>query len=140
MTGVAEPVPPLLHRRLRAEILAFKASEARRRFPVVVHVGVPGRPHEGFAEHPGSHLDHALRTEIVGALVQRVDVTEPPVTWVTRPGGLDLHESDQAWLAAALAAYAEEGLPLTMVVLTRSGWYDPRSGTRRTWVRLRPRS
>lgn len=133
-------MPPLLHRRLRAAILAFKASERRRRFPPVVHVGVPGSEHESFCEHPVGILDHALRTEIITALVGRFDLAEPPVTWVTRPGGLDLHESDQLWLAAALAAYAEESLPLTMVVITRTGWYDPRSGTRRTWVRLRPRS
>lgn len=140
MTGVEEPVPRDLQRRLRAGILAFKATEQRRRFPTAVHVGVPGEDHPAFTERPGDALDHGLRTEIVGALLEGADGPYAPLTWLTRPGEPVPHDADHAWLAAALAAYAEAVLPLTMVVMTRSGWYDPRSGTRRTWVRLRARS
>lgn len=140
MTGVEEPVPRDLQRRLRAGILAFKATEHRRRFPLAVHVGVPGEDHPAFTEQPVDTLDQGLRTEIVGVLLERIDGPEAPVTWLTRPGEPVHHDADHAWLAAALAAHAEAALPLTMVVMTRSGWYDPRSGTRRTWVRLRPRS
>ena len=60
-----------------------------------------------------------------------------PWVWLTRSGELALHDLDVAWLAAAATAYAEAGADLTMVVVTRRGWRDPRSGVGRTWVRLR---
>ena len=62
-----------------------------------------------------------------------------PLVWLTRPGELDLQDVDAAWLAAARTAYAEAAAPLTMVVVTRRGWRDPRSGVRREWKRLRQR-
>jgi hypothetical protein len=57
--------------------------------------------------------------------------------WLTRPGELALHDLDVAWLSAAASAYAEAGADLTMVVVNRRGWRDPRSGAGQTWVRLR---
>jgi hypothetical protein len=93
-----------------------------------------------FALTPGDDADHALRTDVVAALLRRT--TRPgvePVLWLTRPGPLDLQDEDAAWLAAARAATGEAGRALTMVVVTRKGWRDPRSGVQRTWRRLRPR-
>jgi hypothetical protein len=61
-----------------------------------------------------------------------------PLVWLTRRGDpVVLQDVDARWLAAARAAYAEAGVPLTFVVVGRRGWHDPRSGTGRTWVRLR---
>jgi hypothetical protein len=75
----------------------------------------------------------------VAALLRRTAGTEPRLVWLTRPGDLALQDLDAAWLAATRAAGAEAGLPLTMVVVTRHGWRDPRSGAGRTWKRLRAR-
>jgi hypothetical protein len=57
--------------------------------------------------------------------------------WLTRSGELALHDLDVEWLTAAASAYAEAGVDLTMVVVNRRGWRDPRSGVGQTWVRLR---
>lgn len=69
-----------------------------------------------------------------GAPTPRAD----PFVWLTRRGDpAVLQDLDARWLAAARAAYAEAGSPLTFVVVGRRGWHDPRSGVGRTWVRLR---
>ena len=60
-----------------------------------------------------------------------------PIVWLTRPGELDLQDVDAAWLAASRAAFAEAERELTFVVVTRTGWRDPRTATQRTWRRLR---
>ena len=57
--------------------------------------------------------------------------------WLTRPGELEPQDVDLAWLAAAQSAYAEAGRDLTWVVVTRHGWWDPRSDVRRVWQRIR---
>jgi len=59
--------------------------------------------------------------------------------WLTRPGSLALEDVDAQWLRAARSAAAEAGVALTLVVVTRSGWVDPRSGACRVWKRLRER-
>ena len=59
--------------------------------------------------------------------------------WLTRTGDFVLEDPDAAWLSAARSAYAEAGLCITMVVVTRRGWWDPRSGASRKWKRLRAR-
>ena len=61
------------------------------------------------------------------------------MVWLTRAGDLDLQDVDAAWLSAARAAGAEAGIDLTLVVVTRRGWSDPRSGVSREWKRLRSR-
>lgn len=80
-----------------------------------------------------AHLDHV-------AHVAHVAQGPDPLVWLGRAGHLEWEDPDAAWLSAALAAFGEAGRPLTMVVVTREGWWDPRSGTRRTWRRLRDRS
>lgn len=125
---------------MRAAVLAFKASEPRRIVPPVVHVGAPGGRAASFADLPADRLDHGLRTEVMAALLSRALVHDSqPVTWLTRPGELETHDADLAWLAAARSAYGEADVPLTMAVVTRDGWRDPRTGRGATWKRLRDR-
>jgi hypothetical protein len=57
-----------------------------------------------------------------------------------RPGELAAHDLDPPWSTAARAACEEAGLPFRFVVVTRSGWWEPATGRRRHWQRLRDRS
>lgn len=128
---------------LRRAVLEHSLAEPRRRhYPPVLHVGVPGQRTwtfpAGLAQEPPGPTDHALRTDVVAALLARARTSTPaPLVWLTRPGPLHVQDVDAAWLAAARAASAEAGAPLAMVVVNRTGWRDPRTGTGRTWARLR---
>ena len=140
MEGIGEPVCPHLHATLRRAVLEHVTSERRRAFPPLLHVGTPGGPQALFATDPADPMDQALRTDVVAAMLARQRTTSvAPLVWLTRPGDLCLQDVDAAWLAAARGVAAEAGLPLTMVVVTRRGWWDPRSGATRTWRRLRVR-
>ena len=140
MEGLVEPLPSVLHASLRRAVLEHALSERRRCFVPALHVGTPGGVQAVLALTPGDRLDHSLRSDVVAALWHRVDAEVPaPLTWLTRPGDLGLQDLDAAWLAAARAACGEAGTPLTLVVVTRCGWRDPRSGLTRTWRRLRRR-
>ena len=139
MEGIREPLTAREHRTLRRAVLEHALSERRRIFAPLLHVGAPGGPQALFAPGRPADTDHALRTDVVAALLRRTAGTEPRLVWLTRPGDLALQDVDAAWLAATRAAGAEAGLPLTMVVVTRHGWRDPRSGAGRTWKRLRAR-
>lgn len=140
MPVLVDPVPDRLAAVLRRAVLSLRTDERRRVFAPVVHLGGPGGPEVAHGVRSGELLDHALRADIVAALLRRADHgAGPPLLWLTRTGELALHDVDAAWLAAGRAAYAEAGVPLTMVVVTRQGWWDPRSGTRRVWKRLRER-
>lgn len=140
MPALTEPVAADQASALRGAVLSFRAGERRRVFAPVLHVGDPAGRHVSYDVRADEALDHALRVEVVAALLLRSrSLTEDPVVWLTRPGELASHDVDAAWLPAAEAAYAEAGLPLTLVVVTRSGWYDPRSGLTRRWQRLRQR-
>lgn len=125
---------------LRLAVARFRQREQRRSFPPVVHVGTPGGGEADFVDLSWHPLDHALRSEVVAALLSRARERTPvPVSWLTRSGPLVTEDADLRWYAAARAAYGEAGVPLAMVVITRDGWYDPRSETRREWKRLRLR-
>lgn len=140
--GLVEPVPPALHRLLRRAVLDHALSERRRVHLPLVHVGVPGEGERVFAVRREDGLDHGLRTDVAAALLAvagRSPGPVPPLVWLTRSGALDLQDVDAQWLAAARAAYAEAQVPLLMVVANRKGWRDPRTGTARTWQRLRHR-
>ncbi len=140
MEGLVDPLPRDLHAALRRAALDHALSERRRLFTPALHVGSPGGVQAVLALEPGERLDHALRTDLVAALRHRVAGEVPaPVTWLTRPGDLALQDLDALWLAAARAAWAEAGASLTLVVVDRHGWRDPRSGLTRTWRRLRRR-
>ncbi len=138
--GIDEPVDRMTARTLRRAVLDHHHTERRHRFPPLLHVGVPGATEDVVAAEPDGGADHALRADIVAALLQRARRGgTPPLVWITRPGPLDLQDVDAAWLAAARTATAEAGVGLTMVVVTRRGWLDPRSAVRREWKRLRQR-
>ncbi len=141
--GLAEPVDPGLSRALRAAALELRDRRRTRRFPPEVSVGGLGLPRalrDTVVELDADPLDHTLRCELVAALLARALAEEQrPVAWLARPGPLVWHDLDAAWWPAFAAAYAEAAVPLTAVVVTRTGWYDPRSGLTREWRRLRHR-
>jgi len=140
MPVLTEPLGAVQATALRATVLAFKAGEQRRTFAPALHIGAPGGPAVRHDLRTDEVLDHALRTEVVAALLLRCrPLASTPTVWLTRPGEPVWHDLDAAWLPPAMAAYAEAGLPLTFVVVTRHGWYDPRSGLTRRWRRLRDR-
>ena len=128
-------------RSLRLAVAGFRMGEPRRTCPPSVHAGVPGRLTElevGFEEGRRCRLDADLRIEIAAALLSRsLTLTPAPTMWLTRPGELTAHDTDLAWLAASTLAAAEVGLEVAFVVITRRGWYDPRTGAGQQWVRLR---
>lgn len=125
-------------------------AERRRRYPPLLHLGrpggldvvVPATAADGQAE-----LDHALRVDVLAAALHRlrhltgevVPAQATPLVWLSRCGELDLQDLDAAWLAAATAAFAEAQVDLTLVVVTRQGWCDPRTGVGVTWRRVRVR-
>jgi len=134
-------LPPAAHHALRLAVGQFRQLESRRHFPAVVHVGRPGGGYADFVDLDEHRLDHALRIEVVAALLSRARVAmRRPVLWLTRAGDLGTEDVDLRWLAAARQAYGEARVPMAMVVVTRAGWYDPRSGARREWARLRLRA
>jgi len=141
--GIHEPVPRPLLAVLRRAVLDHTRAERRRCFPPVVHVGLPGGVEDVFAAgpaEPAESLDLALRTDVLAAMHRiRRPGGSVPLVWLTRAGDLDLQDVDAAWLAAARAAGAEAGVVLPLVVVTRRGWSDPRTGVRREWKRLRTR-
>lgn len=138
--GLVEPLAPRLAALLRRAVLDHATSEPRRSFPARLHVGTPGGRQRVLALD-ADETDHALRTDVVAAMLAGASVggAGEPVVWLTRPGELDLQDVDAQWLAAALAACGEAGRPLTLVIVNRHGWRDPRSGTARHWKRLRRR-
>jgi hypothetical protein len=136
--GLQEPVPRDLRALLRRAVLDHAVSERRRHYFPLLRVGRPGGASSVFAVRPDETADHALRADVVAAMLRRTRAPEgTPLVWLTRAGDLDLQDVDAAWLAAARTAYAEAGAPLTMVVVNRRGWRDPRSGVGHVWSRLR---
>jgi hypothetical protein len=132
---------------LRRLVLEHKAAERRHRFPAVLHLGGPGRPEAGgiVGEHAGAdagRLDHALRCDVLEALLKRATRTDPGrplMTWLTRPGTLEVQDLDLEWLRAVARVNAETDRALPSLVVTRDGWRDPASGVERRWRRLRQR-
>ncbi|MDF1603163.1 hypothetical protein [Nocardioides sp. YIM 152315] len=142
--GIREPVGPPLTTVLRRAVLDHAQREKRRVHPPLLHVGWPGAREEVFAVEAGDVLDHTLRCDVVAAMLRTARRHAPvtgavPMLWLTRPGPLEVEDVDLAWLAAARAATGEAGVDLTLVVVNRHGWLDPRSGVRREWKRLRQR-
>ncbi|MBZ5736947.1 hypothetical protein [Nocardioides mangrovi] len=140
--GIQAPVAPALHGLLRRAVLDHRAAERRRAFAPRLHVGRPGGVTEVLACGPEGGYDHALRADVVAAMLARALRRDRrvPMVWLTRPGDLSVQDVDAAWVSGARTAAAEAGVRLTLVVVTRQGWLDPRSGVGRTWTRLRDRS
>ncbi|QZY27881.1 hypothetical protein [Nocardioides coralli] len=136
MPYLEEPVSRETALLLREAVRRHVIAERRRRFAALVHVGRPGG-REWSTAAPLHGSDHALRSDVMAALLGLVG-DRPHLVWLTRPGELTQHDLDAAWLSAAASAYAEADRDLSWVVVTRRGWWDPRSGTRRVWQRMRP--
>jgi len=133
--GITEPVPAPLQRSLRRAVLELARSERRRRFPPALRVGVPGGDRAAFSPAADA-ADHALRVEVVQAMVHRLDrALGPPLVWLTRPGPLDPEDVDLWWLAAVRAAVGELGLDARFVTVSRMAWRDPVTGVGREWPR-----
>jgi hypothetical protein len=131
------PIDRFTHHTLRAVVLELKEGERRRHFPFTMHVGVPGRSVR-HVEDPRSPSDAGLRADLVLAMLQMTTGLKPrPCAWLTRPGELTLHDGDVPWASAVRWAAAATGTPLGLVVVTRRGWFDPETGVRREWRRLR---
>ena len=142
MNPVVEPVSRADQALLRRLVLDHKAAGRRHRFPAVLHLGRPGGPETGRVDESEAALDDALRCEVLEAMLRRAaagPLLTPLMTWLTRPGDLQVQDVDLAWLRVVRAVNGETGRSLPYVVVTRDGWRDPRSGVSRTWRRLRDR-
>ena len=138
VSTVEEPVSRADQALLRRLVLDHKASERRHRFPAVLHLGGPGRAETGRVDESEAELDHALRCDVLEAMLRR-SRGGPLMTWLTRPGDLEVQDVDLAWLRAVTAVNGETGRSLPYLVVTREGWRDPRTGVGRSWRRLRNR-
>lgn len=127
---------------LRTAVFAHATSERRRIFGPVLHVGVPGMDHPVTPALLDGEGDPALRTDVVAAMLtahRRSGTDTRPVAWLTRSGELTLHDADAAWIGPVGAAYEEAALDPCFAVVTKQGWWHPRSGVRRVWKRPRHR-
>ena len=138
--GLVEPLATPLRRALRQAVLDHAVAERRQSHLPILHVGLPGVRDVVHPVRPDEEADHALRADVVAAMVTRVAMAGTPLVWLTRPGDLVDQDVDLAWLAGARQAFGEAGLPLVYVVVNRHGWRDPRSGLQSSWVRMRRRS
>jgi hypothetical protein len=88
----------------------------------------------GVGTDPGPAGDHALRCDVLLALLGRLPAG-PVVGLLTRPGEPEWHREDAGWDAAMTAALREAGRRGRLIVVTRAGWAEPRTGV----VRRQPR-
>jgi len=135
MPLLVDPVAADDRRLLRTAVLHHATTERRRRFPPVLHVGIPAGATVTLVDE--RDWDHGLRTEIVGALLRSLD--DPAWVWLTRAGPLATQDVDMSWLGPTIAAASERGTDPSFVVVTRHGWRDPRSGAGQDWRRIRRR-
>lgn len=132
------PIERSTHSVLRAAVLELVETEPRRQFPAVLHAGTPGR---SVRHVDAGATDAGLRADVTLALMRRAGTaTTAPHVWLSRPGALSAHDDDLRWLGPVDWAAAALGLHTGLVVVTRRGWFDPVSGVRREWRRLRRRS
>ncbi|MFC6285686.1 hypothetical protein ACFP3Q_00295 [Nocardioides sp. GCM10027113] len=141
MPLLLDPVDRNLASELRRAVLQWRTGSSSRHPAARLHLGRPGGTVLSWAEPPGAGpVDRGLRCDVIARMLDHGVAGADPLVWLGRAGELEWEDPDAAWLSAALVSFGEAGRPLTMVVVTREGWWDPRSGTRRTWRRLRDRS
>lgn len=138
--GLVEPLATPLRRALRQAVLDHAVAERRQSHLPILHVGLPSMREVVHPIRSDEPTDHALRADIVAAMVRRAGMAGTPLVWLTRSGELIDQDVDTDWLAGARQAFGEAGLRLVYVVVNRHGWRDPRSGLETSWVRLRRRS
>lgn len=144
--GIDDPPGPSLSRYLRSVVLDHATTEHRRAFHPTLHLS-PIPATVGRVSCPLDRdevWDDALLADVVAALLRRLElppVTDPFLAWVTRTGGLDLHDVDLASLRALRVATAEAGTgtDFHFVVVNRKAWRDPVTGVGQEWKRLRDR-
>jgi hypothetical protein len=145
--ALVEPVPRPLLQELRLVVARLRRAQPRRSFAPGVHVGTAADQCVSFIPRDTDAMDDGLRGDVVTSLLLRSRTGTPtvspgdtaPLVWLSRPGSPQWHDFESAWLGPAVRAYAEADLSLTLVVVTKGGWVDPRSGVGRSWVRLRLR-
>ncbi len=151
MGPVGPPVPAARARLLRRAVIDHARTEHRRRYPPLLHLGLPGGP-EVVLPAVTTPDDLALRVEVLAAALRRVGAlrdpddpgaaTDAPLAWLTRSGELDRQDVDAAWLAAVRTVAGELGdvlvRPPGLVVVNRRGWLDLVTGSGRRWRRIRP--
>ncbi|CAM3593447.1 hypothetical protein [Nocardioides zeicaulis] len=138
VAALQAPVDRETHLVLRAAVLELVEGSPSRGFAPTVHAGVPGRSARHREDVPVA--DAGLRADLALALLRRGSRLHPrPRLWLTRPGELTAHDDDLRWLGPATWAASALGLPISLVVVTRRGWFDPVSGVSREWRRLRRR-
>jgi hypothetical protein len=122
---------------LRRAVWDFVASAGRRRaLPLTAHVGHPAGAQVQVVDLPW--YDAAARADLITRALDGLEESSPFV-WLTRPGELRPADTELAWCAAAITAFARHQQPLPGVYLiTRVGWTDLLTGRRRTWRRVRP--
>ena len=130
------PVDRVTHTVLRSAVLELREREPRLRFPARLHVGVPGRArvHQLGPGHPS---DAGHRAEVALALLHAAADVPRSYAWLSRPGDLAVEDLDLVWGSAVRWAAGALGGTTDLVVVTRGGWFDPVSGVRREWRRLR---
>jgi len=141
---VSSPVPSPADGAFRLEVGRFRATERRRLFPLVLHVGTPDGPRRS-TDVPWPvprEYDAGLRFDLADALLDGLMAGwqghVPLWGWLTRPGVPVVHDSDLGWFAATAKAVAARERDLAgFRVVTRTGWLDLVSEERRTWKRLR---
>ncbi len=139
-SGLQAPLSVRMQKVLRRAVYDHALSERRPPYPTRLHVGIPGGASAVHAVVPEAPTDHALRVDVVSAMTARLGPQILPLVWITRPGDLTpVQDADQEWLAAATQAFGEQGRALVFVVVTRTGWHDPRSGLTQRWARMRMR-
>ncbi len=146
MPILREPIPRELHRWLRGIVLATRVEHGRRQVPPGLYVGWPSsaRPAAAGGDALREARAAGVELDLVRALLLTVRTEPPPgppvdpIAWLTRAGPLAWCDLDALWLGPVLRAFAEVDLSATFVTVTKTGWYDPRSGARREWKRLRP--
>jgi hypothetical protein len=137
--GLQAPIDRDTHRVLRAATLQLIEAETRRHFPTALHAGEPGRSAHHVEDPPLT--DAGLRADVALALLRRAAALTPrPFLWLTRAGELTPHDDDLRWLGPTAWAGSCLGSPVRLVVVTRRGWFDPVTGVRREWRRLRRRA
>jgi hypothetical protein len=130
------PVDRLTHTVLRAAVLELREAEPRVRFPARVHAGIPGRSRVHVLG--GGPDDAGHRAELALALLHAAGRDVPrPYAWLSRPGEGTVEDADLEWSSAVRWAADALGTTTGLVVVTRSGWFDPVSGVCREWRRLR---
>ncbi len=129
---------------LRARVAALRTATRRRKFPAAVELvspaACPGADPLATWRYGAEPTDHGLRVDVLTRLLTDCRCRDAgPVSLVhVRPGPHEPADLDLGWAAAATVAGTIAGVEVvTAVAVSRWGWYDLRTGQRRSWVRLR---